>query len=76
MSAVASDIRAEILGANTGLKIPVDTAPRHFMPSDIIIAGVFAQTMPPATDWDGIHRGSVCWFQIIVANWFIYEPPM
>ena len=76
-SAVASDVRAEILCDALGIEVPVVVSQTHVDAGRLLVVGVFRQIAPMReSQWDGVHRGSVCWFRVYAPRSFEHLPPI
>lgn len=75
VTAIASDIRAEIIGDNLGISVPTATSVQHIESGSILLIGVFLQEIPELP-WDGKHRGAVEWYRVVAQELMHYEPPM
>lgn len=77
VSAVASSVRAEILGAELEIEVPLSTTIHRIEAGTRLLVGVFAQIHPQnGVPWDGIHRGKVTWYDIRAPRTLTYEPPL
>ncbi len=75
ITAIASDIRADIIGHDLGICVPIDWKVQYIDHGRTLLIGVFCQEIPLG-QWDGRYRGTVEWFRVVVPERIGYEPPL